>query len=196
MRSCFRAPLRLPCHDPDESESVRTLTPAAVHAASCLGLALRVPRRPPGSTPAEAQSLRLSAAVAAALGFCASWSVGTFRRRHACIDWSRSAPSRAYASLRTEHVQRCVRSLLANIPIARLCLRSFAPQLLIPRASVPSSSPLRSGRSSPHVVSRSCSSSFLLFVWSSRATAFLPHLLVFRSVLEKDSSVDPISLAK
>ena len=45
-----------------------TLVPAAVPAASCFGLALFVLLRLPGHGPAEAQSLRHSAAVAAALG--------------------------------------------------------------------------------------------------------------------------------
>ena len=48
--------------------SLSACVPRAIPAAFCLGLALRVPLRPPGLTPAEAQSLRLSAAVAAALG--------------------------------------------------------------------------------------------------------------------------------
>ena len=48
--------------------SLSACVPRAIPAAFCLGLALRLPLRPPGLTPAEAQSLRLSAALAAALG--------------------------------------------------------------------------------------------------------------------------------
>ena len=38
--------------------------------------------------------------------------------------------------IRTEHVQRHVWSLLANIPIARPYGRSCAPEVLVPRASL------------------------------------------------------------
>ena len=74
---------------------------------------------------------------------CASWSAGTSRRRHACALIDRSSClvepvlvlSRARA-VRTEHVQHRVRSLLANISIARPCGRSCALEMLVPRASL------------------------------------------------------------
>ena len=93
--------------------------------------------RPPGLAPAEAL-LRLSAAVAAAFG-CVP------RGQRALLDADmlelidRSTclvepvyvgvlcSSRACAVPRSKHVQRRVRSLLANIPSARPCGRSFAP---------------------------------------------------------------------
>ena len=95
--------------------------------------------RPPGCSPAEAQSLRLFAAVAAAVG-CVP------RGQRALLDADmlelidRSAclvepvvcgvlcsSSRACAVTRSKHVQRRVRSLLANSASARPCGRSFAP---------------------------------------------------------------------
>ena len=77
---------------------------------------------------------------------CASWSAGTSRRRHARIDRSVYMSGGAcfcwshvllpcLCCPRSKHVQRRVWSLLANIPSARPCGRSFAPELLTPSCS-------------------------------------------------------------
>ena len=72
--------------------SLSACVPRAIPAAFCLGLALRFPLRPPGLAPAEAQSSRRRSVVATLRSsrrcawLCASWSVGTSRRRHACYD--------------------------------------------------------------------------------------------------------------
>ena len=94
--------------------------------------------RPPGCTPAEAL-LRLSAAVAAAYGRVprGQWALLNADMlelidRSAClVEAVLVVFSRARAG-RTEHVQRRVRSLLANIPIARPCGRSCAPRAAHP----------------------------------------------------------------
>ena len=93
--------------------------------------------RPPGCSPAEAL-LRLSAAVAAAFGCVPRGQRALLDAdmlelidRSTCLVEPVSVgvlcSSRACAVPRSKHVQRRVRSLLANIPSARPCGRSFAP---------------------------------------------------------------------
>ena len=95
------------------------------------------PLRPPGCTPAEAL-MRLSAAVAAAYGRVprGQWApldadMLESIDRSACLVEPVLVVSRARAG-HTEHVQRRVRSLLANVPIARPCGRSCAPRAAHP----------------------------------------------------------------
>ena len=93
--------------------------------------------RPPGCTPAEAL-MRLSAAVADAYGRVprGQWApldadMLELIDRSACLVEPVLVVSRARAG-HTEHVQRRVRSLLANVPIARPCGRSCAPRAAHP----------------------------------------------------------------
>ena len=149
-----------------------------------------------GRAPAEAQSLRLSAAVAAAFGSVPRGQralldadMNALIDRLSClvdpvpVGGALFAISRARA-VRTDNVQRRVRSLLTKIPIARPCGKSCAPEMLVPKASVivvhsrPLQDPSCSGRSSPHVVFLQ-----LLTKSSSRATwAFLSHNVVIPRV--------------
>ena len=91
-------------------------------------------------------SVRLSAAVAAAFGCVPRGQRALLDAdmlelidRSTCLVEPVSVgvlcSSRACAVPRSKHVQRRVRSLLANIPSARPCGRSFAPELLTPSCS-------------------------------------------------------------
>ena len=87
--------------------------------------------RPPGCTPAEAQSLRLFATVAAGGWLQALLDADMLELidRSACepVVVESCAPPPVLVLSPQRHVQRRVRSLLANSPSARPCGKSFAP---------------------------------------------------------------------
>ena len=99
-------------------------------------------RRGPRRVPAEAQSLRLSAAVRAACGCVPRGQralldadMNALIDRSSCLVEPVLVLSSARAR-RTEHVQRRVRSLLANIPSRGLVARGSFPEPLCCRCDL------------------------------------------------------------
>ena len=102
----------------------------------CFGIRVAIPSKLCCDSP-QLSPLRLAMCLVVS---------GTSRRRHARIDrpvymsggacfcWSLVLLP-CLCCTRSKHVQRRVRSLLANIPSARPCGRSFAPELLTPSCS-------------------------------------------------------------
>ena len=120
-------------------------------------IVLCVPLRPLGRAPAEAQSLRVSAAVAAASGCVPRGQralldavMNALIDQSSCLVEPVLVLSRARA-VRTEHVQRRVRSLLANVSCSRGA-RSLSLHVVVVNSCPLQELPC-SRRSSPHVVS-------------------------------------------
>ena len=152
---------------------------ALAEGLSVDAIVISVPLRPPECTPAEAQSLRLSAAVAAAIGCVprGQWAsldadMLVMIDRSACLVELVLVVSRGRAG-RSEHVHRRVRSLLSSVPIKRPCGRSCAP----PSCSFPSCS-CRFTSTAPATLSFGVFVSFSLTVLCTLSPC---HLLVPRS---------------